>query len=73
MKNIQEAIAWNLDTKTLDEEAKKTDYVRIDLFEQAGTDNFDVFIREKVDPVFPVGMTFEDWKKKAYELEGKTL
>lgn len=32
--------------------------------------NFDEFIKSKVDPVFPFGMSYADWKKKATELEG---
>lgn len=31
-------------------------------------EDFDTFIKEEVDPVFPVGMSFEEWKEKAFEL-----
>ena len=32
--------------------------------------DFNEFIRQKVDPIFPFGMTYADWKKKATDLEG---
>lgn len=30
--------------------------------------DFDEFIKSEVDPIFPYGMTYADWKKKAMEL-----
>jgi len=39
------------------------------LLEQAGVDDFDQFIKDKVDPVFPLGMSYKDWKKKAMEID----
>ena len=45
------------------------DYLQTELLAQAGTDDFPKFIKDKVDPVFPLGMTYEDWKKKAYAIE----
>jgi len=72
-ENIREAVAFNLNTKTLDGAAAIRSYVDTSYLQQAGTDNFDQFIKAKVDPVFPLGMTYGDWKKKAFEIEGKTL
>lgn len=72
-ENIQEAVNFNLNTKTLDGAAAIKNYVDTSYLQQAGTDNFDSFIKEKVDPVFPLGMTYGDWKKKAFEIEGKTF
>lgn len=40
-----------------------------DILKESGADDFDQFIKEKVDPVFPVGMSFEDWKAKALEID----
>jgi len=68
-ENVQEALNWNLGTQTLEEGANKMDYLQTELLAQAGTDDFAEFIKEKVDPVFPLGMTYEDWKKKAYAIE----
>lgn len=72
-ENIQEAVNFNLNTKTLDGAAAIRNYVDTSYLQQAGTDNFDSFIKERVDPVFPLGMTYGEWKKKAFEIEGKTL
>jgi len=73
MDNVREAVDANIVTNTLDGAAKTSDYVQTALLEQAGTENFDKFIKEKVDPVFPLGITYENWKKKAYETEGRKL
>lgn len=40
---------------------------------QSGVIDFDVFIKEKIDPVFPIGMTYADWKKKAQQIDGRIL
>ncbi|MHC1727046.1 MAG: ABC transporter substrate-binding subunit SaoX [Syntrophobacteraceae bacterium] len=71
--NVKEAVNWNLDAKTLEGAAAIQDYVDTSFLQQAGPDNFERFIKEKVDPVFPLGMSYDAWKKKAYEIEGKTL
>ncbi|WP_027702358.1 ABC transporter substrate-binding subunit SaoX [Metaclostridioides mangenotii] len=39
------------------------------LLDSCGADDFDKFIEEKVDPVFPKGMSYADWKAKAIELD----
>lgn len=72
-ENIQEAVNWNLGTRTLEGAAGTGDYLNTAYLDQAGTDNFNAFIQAKVDPVFPLGMSYEDWKKKAYEIEGRAL
>lgn len=38
-----------------------------DLLTEVGAADFDSFIKNKVEPVFPLGMTYENWKKKAME------
>ncbi len=40
------------------------------LFESAGVKDFDEFIAEEIDPIFPVGMTFEDWYEVAKQIDG---
>lgn len=45
-------------------------FVDTTLLSQSGVDDFDKFIKTKVDPVFPVGMSFLDWKNKAMEIDG---
>lgn len=39
------------------------------LFEDAGIPDFDEFIKNEVDPVFPLGMTFEDWYNAAKTID----
>jgi NitT/TauT family transport system substrate-binding protein len=73
LDNVREAVDANIVTNTLDGAAKTSDYVQTTLLEQSGAENFDKFIKEKVDPVFPLGITYEKWKEKAYEVESRKL
>ncbi|WP_418791799.1 ABC transporter substrate-binding subunit SaoX [Phosphitispora sp. TUW77] len=70
-QKIQDEIAYELSVKTLEKAPPITEFVNTKLISEAGTDNFAAFIKDKVDPVFPIGMSFEDWKKKAAEVDGK--
>ena len=45
------------------------DYVDTSYFDACGAIDFHSFIKEKVDPVFPLGMSYEDWKAKAMEVD----
>ena len=40
------------------------------IFEDAGIKDFNEFIAEEVDDIFPLGMTFEDWYNAAKEVDG---
>lgn len=71
-KNFENQINYELTEKVLDAAPNFSEFVNTKLFEESKTDNFEQFIKEKVDPVFPVGMSYEEWKTKAYALEGKT-
>jgi NitT/TauT family transport system substrate-binding protein len=46
-------------------------YVNTTFLDKSGADNFNTFIKTKIDPVFPVGMSFADWKTKAIQIDGK--
>lgn len=70
-KNFENQIDHELGVKTLDAAPQFNEFVNAKLLEESKVGNFEQFIKEKVDPVFPLGMSYEDWKKKAYELEGK--
>ncbi len=37
---------------------------------ECGAEDFDTFIKEEIDPILPVGMTYEEFKKKAMEIDG---
>ncbi len=41
----------------------QSEWLKTDLLDQAGTDDFEAFIAEQVDPKFPLTMTFEEYKK----------
>ncbi|MDD2554558.1 MAG: ABC transporter substrate-binding protein, partial [Desulfotomaculaceae bacterium] len=70
-KNFENQINYEISEKVLDAAPQFNEFVNTKLLEESKVDNFEQFIKEKVDPVFPLGMSYEDWKKKAYELEGK--
>ena len=40
------------------------------VLEAAGLDDFETYIKEVVDPVMPLGTTFEDWYNKATTIDG---
>lgn len=46
------------------------DLIAYDIYNKADLGDFDEFIKEKVDPNFPIGMSYEDFKKKAMEIDG---
>ena len=41
-----------------------------ELADSAGLDDFDTYIEEKVDPISPLGITFEDWYDHAKTIDG---
>lgn len=44
-------------------------FMSTELSKDAGVDDFQKYIKETVDPVMPLGMTFEDWYNKAKEID----
>ncbi len=45
-------------------------YLNPSLLDKCGADDFDTFIKTKIDPILPVGMSYEDWKKRVLEIDG---
>ena len=45
------------------------EFMSTELLKEAGLEDFQSFIEDKVDPVFPLGMTFEDWYNKAKDID----
>lgn len=41
-----------------------------EVLESAGVEDFQKYIEEVVDPIMPLGTTFEDWYEKAKEIDG---
>lgn len=56
--------------KVMDEVPAYDKIVDLTSLENSGADDFDAFIKEKVDPVFPVGMDYAAWKEKAMSING---
>lgn len=48
------------------------DVIAYDIYDEADLDNFDQFIKEKVDTTFPLGMSYENFKQKAIEIDEET-
>jgi ABC-type nitrate/sulfonate/bicarbonate transport system substrate-binding protein len=46
------------------------EYVDMSYFDKSGAPDFAAFIQEKVDPLFPLGMSYENWRAKAVETDG---
>ncbi len=43
-----------------------------DLIKECGVEDFNDFIANDVEPLYPTGITFEDWLAKAKEIDGIT-
>lgn len=54
----------------LEELPKFEDLIEYEILEQCGAKDFDTFIKEEVDPVFPVGMSYKEFKNRAMEIDG---
>lgn len=46
------------------------DYIDLTYFNDCGARDFDEFIKTDVDPIFPLGMSYTDWRAKAVEIDG---
>ena len=68
MKNQLEAmVKYNVQTDI--NNVKIEDYINTSYFDACGAKDFKEFLKESVDPVFPLGMSFEEWKAKAKEVD----
>lgn len=59
------------DNKSFEEIPDYNKVVNDELLKSCGADDFDKFIKEKVNPVFPEGMSYEQWREKAMEIDGQ--
>lgn len=55
--------------KLIEEEPDYDKLISKKIYEEAKVADFDKFIKENVDSVFPVGMKYEEWKVKAMEID----
>lgn len=47
-------------------------FMSTDLIKECGVEDFSDFITNTVEPMYPTGITFEDWLAKAKEIDGIT-
>ncbi len=76
-KNLENLIAnWNQYDTIPEEDRLKIDdlhkFMSTDLIEECGVEDFHEFIKNEVEPLYPTGISFEDWLKKAKEIDGIT-
>ncbi len=77
-------LRWEMSKESYDEEVKQDiasglvpnapkfeEIVNTKLLAESGVPDFEGFIKAKVDPVFPYGMTYQAFKKKAEEIDRK--
>lgn len=64
-------LAMYEENKALEEVPSYEQVVNEEILKNCGANDFDKFIKEKVDTVFPEGMSYEDWKVKAMEIDGQ--
>jgi len=63
-RNLQDEIAFEMKVGTLASAPKMNELVNDKLLKESGAEDFKKFIRTKVDPVFPLKLSYADWKKK---------
>ena len=66
---VKHEINAQVSVHALEKAPNYDEVVNTDLLNKSKADNFDKFIKEKVDPVFPIGMSYEDWKAKAEKID----
>lgn len=62
-------LAMYEENKAFDEIPSYEEVVNEEILKSCGADDFDKFIKEKVDNVFPKGMSYKEWKEKAMEID----
>ena len=67
--NIRREIKARQEVGSIDGNVKYEDIIDKDFLESVKVDNFDDFIKDKVEKNFPLGMKYEDWKVKATEID----
>lgn len=70
-KRMEDEVAWDLSAKSIAKAPDLDKMLQTALLEKAPVSDFATFIKDEVDPVFPVGMEYEAWKLKAAEIDAK--
>lgn len=75
-ENLDNYIQYFYDFKINEEDIPNIDdiekFMSTDLLETCGIENFDEFIKERVDESFPIGDTYDEWLAKAKVVDGIT-
>ena len=82
MKTVKEGrtLTWQFSEKNLENYIANytkfdhipEEFMSTDLIEECGVEDFSDFIANTVEPMYPTGITFEDWLAKAKEIDGIT-
>ncbi len=67
LKRVQRTADHSYKIGLLDEALNGDAFIAMSLFQEAKVDDFQTFIKENVDGVFPTTMTYEEWKAKVME------
>ncbi|KNF08387.1 ABC-type nitrate/sulfonate/bicarbonate transport system, periplasmic component [Gottschalkia purinilytica] len=67
-EQIKHELSWKQENGYVPNTVTYEELVDSKFIDESGADDFDKFIKEKVDPVFPVGMSYDEWKTKAKKL-----
>lgn len=75
-ENLNNYIQYFYDWEIPEEEIPNIDdyekFMSADLLKTCGIEDFDIFIKEKIDEEFPIGDTYEEWLTKAKIIDGIT-
>lgn len=75
-ENLDNYLQYYYDFEIPEEEIPNIDdiekFMSTDLLETCGIEDFDTFIQEEVDEIFPIGLSYDDWMAKAKEIDGIT-
>ncbi|MCC5909038.1 MAG: ABC transporter substrate-binding protein [Clostridiaceae bacterium] len=70
---LENMVEFLMEYGLLEKEPNIEEVTHLELLEELKAErddiDFDAFIKEFVDPIFPLGMDYEEWKEKAYEVD----
>ncbi|MDO5018472.1 MAG: ABC transporter substrate-binding subunit SaoX [Lagierella massiliensis] len=68
---VAEYQQFDIDEKFIPKTDKIDEFVSLNFVEESGIEDFDKFLEEgKINEQFPIGISFEEWLKKAKEIDG---
>jgi NitT/TauT family transport system substrate-binding protein len=61
---IQDEMEFEMKVGTLSAAPKMNELVNDNLVKESGAEDFKTFIKAKIDPIFPLKMSYADWRKR---------